>query len=141
MGTPTVHKVQGSMLKITVSSTLTELPGVDNVELDLGENGIIEASDISSDYKGAIASGLRDTGSISADLIRDPLNAVHQALQAAYNTAAAIPCSFTVGATGLILTLSVIIKKLPMSGKKGDGFMGKLEGVLASKVNWNSAAP
>ena len=129
------------MLKITVSSTLTEMPGLDNIELDLGENGVMEAADISSDYAAPVASGLRTAGSLSADVLRDPLNAVHQAAQAAYNTAATMPASFTVGATGLILTLSLLITKLTLAGKKGDGFNGKLEAKLLTKVNWNTAAP
>lgn len=141
MGVPTAHKVQGSMVKITVSSVLTEVPGLDNIELDLGENKTFDAADISSDYETPVAAGLRSAGSLSADIIRDPLSAVHQALQTAYNTAATMPSSFTVGATGVILTLSLLFTKLTLSGKKGEGFMGKLEAKLLTKVNWNTAAP
>ena len=141
MGVPTAHKVQGSMMKITVSSTLTEVPGLDNIELDLGENKVFEAADISSDYETPVNAGLRSAGSLSADIIRDPLSAVHQVLQGAYNTGATMPSSFTVGATGVILTLSLLFTKLTLSGKKGEGFVGKLEAKLLTKVNWNTAAP
>ena len=141
MGVPTAHKVQGSMMKITVSSTLTEVPGLDNIELDLGENKVFEAADISSDYETPVNAGLRTAGSLSADIIRDPLSAVHQTLQGAYNTGATMPSSFTVGATGVILTLSLLFTKLTLAGKKGEGFVGKLEAKLLTKVNWNTAAP
>lgn len=141
MAVPVAHKVQGSMLKISVSSVLTELPGVDNIELDLGENLTFENADISSSYVSPVASGLRGSGSLSADLIRDPLGAVQQALQAAYNDQTALASSFTIGATGVILTLSLLITKLPLTGKKGEGFMGKLEAKLLTEVDWNTTDP
>ena len=141
MGVPVAHKVQGSALKITVSAALTEVPGLENIELDLGENGTFEAADISSSYISPVASGLRGSGTLSADIIRDPLGAVQQALQVAYNDAATMASSFTIGATGVILTLSLLFTKLTLTGKRGEGFMGKMEAVLLTEVDWNIADP
>lgn len=141
MAVPVAHKVQGSMLKITVSAVLTELPGLENIELDLGENETFENADISSSYRAPVASGLRGEGTISADIIRDPLGSVQQALQVAYNDAATLASSFTVGASGVILTLSLLCTKLTLSGKKGEGFMGKVEFKLLTEVDWNIADP
>lgn len=141
MGVPVAHKVQGSMLKITVSAVLTEVPGLENIELDLGENQTFENADISSSYITPVFAGLRGAGSLSADIIRDPLGAVQQALQAAFNDGATMAASFTIGSTGVILTLSLLFTKLPLSGKRGEGFMGKLEAALLTEVDWNTADP
>ena len=141
MAVPVAHKVQGSMLKITVSAALTELPGLENIELDLGENETFENADISSSYRAPVFSGLRGKGTISADMIRDPLGAVQQALQVAYNDGATLASSFTIGASGVILTLSLLPTKLSLSGKKGEGFMGKVEFDLLTEVDWNSIDP
>ena len=137
MPVPVAHKVQGSMLKITVAAALTEVPGLENIELDLGEVLTFENADISSSYISPVAAGLRGTGTLSADIIRDPLGTVQKALQAAYNTEAAMASSFTIGASGIILTLSLLFTKLTLTGKRGEGFMGKLEAVLLTEVDWN----
>jgi hypothetical protein len=129
------------MLKITVSAVLTELPGLDNIELDLGENLTFENADISSSYVSPVASGLRDSGSLSADIIRDPLGAVQQALQVAYNEQSTLASSFTISASGVVLTLSLLVTKLTLSGKRGEGFMGKVEFKLLTEVDWNTADP
>lgn len=141
MAVPVTHKVQGSSLKITISSVLTEVPGLENIELDLGENLTYENADISSTYISPTPAGLRGAGSLSADIIRDPLGAVQQALQVAYNDGATMPSSFTIGATGVILTLSLLFTKLTLSGKRGEGFMGKLEAALLTEVDWNIVDP
>jgi len=141
MAVPVAHKVQGSMLKITVSAALTEVPGLDNIELDLGENITFENADISSSYVSPVASGLRGKGTLTADIIRDPLGAVQQALQAAYNAQSTLASSFTVSASGVVLTLSLLCTKLTMSGKRGEGFMGKVEFDLLTEVDWNEADP
>ena len=141
MTVPVTHKVQGSLFKITIASVLTTLPGLENLELDLGENETYENLDISGDYKAPVFSGVRGEGSGSADMIRDPLGAEQQALQTAYNTGATLVCSFTVSASGVVIPLSIIVTKLPLSGKKGEGFMGKFEFKLASKADWNTSDP
>lgn len=141
MAVPVAHKVQGSMLKITVSAALTEVPGLENIELDLGENLTFENADISSTYISPVDAGLRGVGTLSADIIRDPLGAVQQALQVAYNTPATMASSFTIGASGVILTLSLLFTKLTLTGKRGEGFMGKLEAVLLTEVDWNAIDP
>ena len=141
MAVPVAHKVQGSMLKITVSAALTEVPGLENIEIDLGENETFENADISSSYRSPVFSGLRSEGTLTADIIRDPLGAVQQALQVAYNDGATMASSFTISASGVILTLSLLFTKLTLTGKKGEGFMGKLEAKLLTEVDWNIADP
>lgn len=141
MSVPVAHKVQGSMLKLTISASLTELPGLENIELDLGENQMFENADISSNYITPVFSGLRSAGKVTADIIRDPLGAEQQALQTMYNTGATVAGSFTVSASGVILTLSLVCTVLTMTGKRGEGFMGKVEFALLTKVDWNTSDP
>ena len=69
------------------------------------------------------------------------MGAVQQALQVAYNDGATLASSFTIGASGVILTLSLLVTKLSLSGKKGEGFMGKVEFDLLTEVDWNIADP
>lgn len=139
MAVPTTIKVQGSMLKITVSAVLTEVPGVENLEIDLGENLTYENADISGNYLGSVFSGLRGKGTISADLIRDPTNAVHIALQIAYNSGATLSSSFIIGTAGTTVVVSLIVTKLSLSGKRGEGWMGKVEFDILTKTDWNAA--
>lgn len=141
MPIPVAHKVQGSMVKATISSTLTEIPGLQNIEADFGENIMFENSDISSDYVAPAFSGVRGQGTWSADMINDPLGAVHQFLQAAYNDGTVIDGSITIGATGVVLSCKYIITKLPLAGSKNEGFLGSIEAVFTEKVDWNEADP
>lgn len=141
MAIPVAHKVKGSMLKATISSTLTEIPGLQNLEADFGENITFENSDISSDYVAPVFSGVRGMGSFSADIINDPLGSVHQFLQDAYNDGDEVVGSITLGATGVVILCKYIITKFPVSGKKNEGFLGKIEGVFTEKVSWNTADP
>jgi len=139
MAVPTATKVQGSMLKITVSAVLTEVPGLENIEIDLGENETFDNADISSNYISPVFSGLRGTGTLSADIIRDPAGAVQMALQIAFNAGSTMASTFLIGTGGKTLTLSLVFTKLTLSGKRGEGFMGKLEAKLLSIVNWNES--
>ncbi len=138
MAIPTSIKVQGSMLKITVSAALTELPGVENLEIDLGENLTYENGDISSNYLGKVFSGLRGGGKITADLIRDPTNATQIALQIAYNSGATLASSFIIGTAGTTVVVSLLPVKLLLSGKRGEGWMGKVEFEILTKTDWNA---
>jgi len=137
MPIPTTVKVQGAALKITISAALVEVPGLENIELDLGENKTYENSDISSDYIAPVFSGLRGEGSLSADIIRDPANATQIALQIAFNTGATLASSVTIGAAGKVIVVSLLVTKLSLSGKRGEGFMGKAEFKVLSKADWN----
>ena len=139
MAVPTAKKVQGSMLKITVSAVLTEVPGLENIEIDLGENETFDNADISSNYISPVFSGLRGTGTLSADIIRDPPGAVQMALQIAFNAGSTMASTFLIGTGGKTLALSLVFTKLTLSGKRGEGFMGKLEAKLLSIVNWNES--
>lgn len=141
MGIPVAHKVKGSALKITISAALTELPGLENIELDLGENMTFDSYDISSDYVTPVASGVRGKGKLTADIIRDPLGVEQQALQVAYNTQATLASSFTISSSGVIILLSLLCTKLDLSGKKGEGFTGKVEFDILTKTDWNTADP
>ena len=141
MAVPVAHKVKGSMVKATITATLTEIPGLENIEADFGENLTFENSDISSDYVAPVFSGVRGEGTWSADIINDPLGAVHQFLQDAYNDGDEIVGSITIGATGVIILCKYIITKFPLSGKKNEGFKGKIECKFTEKVNWNTADP
>jgi len=138
MAVPTTIKVQGSMLKITVSASLTELPGVENLEIDLGENLTYDNADISSNYLAKVFSGLRGGGKVTADLIRDPTNATQIALQIAYNSGATLASSVVIGTAGTTIVLSLLPTKLPASGKRGEGWMGKVEFEILTKTDWNA---
>jgi len=138
MPVPTAIKVQGSALKMTIATVLTEIPGLENIELDLGENLTFENADISSDYIAPVFSGLRGEGTLSADIIRDPTGVVQKALQAAYNTGATNACTVTIGSAGTVINVSLVFTKLTLTGKRGEGFMGKLEAKILSKSDWNT---
>lgn len=141
MAAPVSHKVLASAFQITISSVLTTIPGLENIECDFGENLSYENSDITSDYQHPTPSGVRGEGSGSADIINDPLGTVQQFVQKAYNEKTEHVGAIIIGATGVTLPCKFFVTKMPLSGKKAEGFKGKLEWKFSDPVEWNEADP
>jgi hypothetical protein len=82
----TAQKTLATELQITITNTLTEIPFLDNIEVDLGENKIHSLLGVNMTYEVPVPTGVRGTGSISADVVAyDPTDSVHQKVVTAYS--------------------------------------------------------
>jgi hypothetical protein len=131
------HRTLLTELQMTIANTLTEIPMLDNIELDPGENKMHNLMGVNRNYEKPIATGVRGVGSISADIIAyDPTDAVHMALGAAFD---AVPPTEIVGAyklgnTGETISVKYIVTKFPVSTKGGAVIEGKFEAVITEKI-------
>lgn len=138
------YSTLGSELQITVTSTLTKVPGVQNFTLNPGENGTFESGDLSSDYVELIGTGVQSGGTISGTMTWDPLDATQQVMQGAYNTGEVVAGSCRMGATGdtgIDYAASFIVTKFEMKAERNSGLMVDFECALADRVTLNTADP
>lgn len=80
--------VAGTVLQITITSTLTTVPSVTNLAFSGGERGDINVTAI-SDEDEVFIGGRRAAQELTFDIYEDPSNAVHQAILANYAAASA----------------------------------------------------
>ena len=76
----------GTELQLTISSVLTEVAQVRDIEFDPGELELYETDDISSDHVEEDPSGRTKGGSVKASMFYDPASASNTALIALWNT-------------------------------------------------------
>lgn len=129
------HKTLLTELQMTISNTLTEIPFLDNIELDPGENKIHNLMGVNRSYETPIATGVRGVGSISADIIAyDPTDAVHIALGVAFDAQTTITGAYKLANTGDTITVKYIVTKMPISTKGGAVIESKFEAVITEKI-------
>lgn len=130
------QKTLASELQMTISSTLTEIPFLDNIEIDLGENKQHSLLGVNMAYETPISTGVRGTGSISADVLAyDPTDSVHQKLAQAYNDDAEVVGAAKLGSTGKTISVKYRVTKFPVSIKAAAVIAGKFEAVITEKVD------
>ena len=129
------HKTLLTELQMTISNTLTEIPFLDNIELDPGENKIHNLMGVNRAYETPIATGVRGVGSLSADIIAlDPTDAVHLALMAAFDAQTTITGAYKLANSGETITVKYIVTKMPISTKGAAVIESKFEAVITEKI-------
>jgi hypothetical protein len=129
------HKTILTELQMTISNTLTEIPFLDNIEFDPGENKIHNVLGVNQAYEKPIATGVRGVGSISADIVAyDPTDAVHIALGTAFSNATEIVGAYKLANTGDTITVKYIVTKMPLSTKASAVIESKFEAVITEKI-------
>lgn len=139
---------KASKLKISIASVLTDVPGVQSVTPDPGENKTWDDSDIVSDYETQRAAGVGGGGSVSFSKLMDPLDPVDQALHAIFNnggvnTADDTPVDGTVdvGTTAVVWDFTGILTKYGPKAEKAVGWMADGEFKLADRMELNEDDP
>lgn len=129
-------KTLATELQLTITATLTEIPFLDNIEIDLGENKLHSLLGVNMTYETPIPTGVRGTGTISADVLAyDPTDAVHQAVVKAYNDGTEVVGAVKLGGTGKTLSVKYVITKFPVSIKAAAVIAGKLEASITELVD------
>ena len=136
-----------SKIQVDISSTYTDLTGLQNFDADPGENSVFETGDLTSDYDTLKATGVGGGGTISGSKIWDPLDPVDQFLQARFNAGGGgvstdgIPGKVHMGATGVIWDFAGILTKWTPKVERKNGGMVDFEFKHADRMDMNEADP
>jgi hypothetical protein len=129
------HKTLLTELQMTISNTLTEIPFLDNIELDPGENKIHNVLGVNQAYEKPVATGVRGVGSLSADVVAyDPTDAVHIALGVAFDAQTEIVGAYKLANSGETIAVKYIVTKMPLSTKAASVIESKFEAVITEKI-------
>lgn len=130
------QKTLATELQITISSTLTEIPFLDNIELDPGENKTKEVLGVNMGYETPVPTGVRGVGTISADVIAlDPTDAVHQKVMKAFNDKDTNVGALKLGGSGKTISIKYTVTKFPLSLKAADVINAKFEAKITEEFD------
>ncbi len=131
----TAQKTLATELQITITSTLTEIPFLDNIEIDLGK--LHDLLGVNMTYETPIPTGVRGKGSITADVLAyDPTDATHQKVVKAYNDGTEVVGAVKLGGSGKTVSVKYIITKFPVSIAAASVIAGKIEASITELVDW-----
>lgn len=116
------YAAKGVIIKFGTAATPTAVvSGIESVGINLGERGLVETtthdSTTTRDYED---SKLRDTEEITATIVYDPADAVHEALRAAHATGAA-------GNSGNPYYLTLVLPDAGAAQWAASGFVTRFE--------------
>jgi len=137
----TAYSTLTSELQVEISSTLTKVPGVSDLELDPGENVSVSKGDLTSDFDEKLGTGVQEGGTITGELVWDPLDDTHQELHARFNDNAEVTGNVKMGATGVDIPVTFTVKKFPIKVAMKDAFRVSFELELTDRVTLNEADP
>ena len=141
------YKTLGSKLQVSIAGTFTDLTGVQNFDVDPGENSTFETGDLTTDYDTLMATGVGGGGTISGSKLHDPLDPVDQFLQARFNAGGAgvttdgIEGKAELGATGVIYDWEAILTKWTPKVEKKNGGMVDFELKHVDRMLLNEVDP
>lgn len=122
------HKSKGSAFSTTIAATLTKVPGLKNLKLNMGENKTVEIADLDSSYEAPFDVDLTGAQGATFDLIYDPLGATHQDLAKQKNERTTRAGRITLGTTGVLLAIpSFFVKKFDVDAEVGNALMASVE--------------
>ena len=140
MPTPTARRVLGSWLKATIASTLTKIPGIENIKIDLGEKERMPRQSLEDPYVNPTSAGTYTEQTMTFDLIWDPLDPVHQFLATTFNPDAdpdddtsEIIGKVGLGQTALEVSCKFMLTKFPIDLSKGAGMKVACEAVFTEQ--------
>ena len=117
-----------STISYTITSTLTEVPGTQNISVTGQENMTFKTGGIADAIDGNLGTGTSNPGSVSFEMLYDPSDPVHQAMQgdhAAGGVSAAI--TVAISATGGLWAATATLTKFDISADKHAGWMAQVE--------------
>lgn len=135
----TVYAGLATILQVTISSVLTTIAGVRDVNLDPGEVETMEVDDLDDDYVGLDVTGRAGGGSVTGECFWDPAAATMQALHTLWNTPAKEAFSITWGATSESIAISGILTKMPITATRTDPITTALEIKIAERPVLNES--
>ena len=137
----------GSELQVNIATVYTEVPGVQNLEVDTGTNSTYEAYSIADTYEKKKPTGVKGGGKVTGKKLVDVLDPVDQFLHAVHNNAG-VPSGASVlegkaqvGSTGVLLSFSGTLTTYKMAMEKKNGVMADFEVELFDQTDLNEADP
>jgi hypothetical protein len=148
MTIPTAHKVLGSALFVMIATTLTKIPGLENLKIMMGEKEGMSRKDLDQTHENEVPSGTFTQQTATFDLIWDPLNAVHQYLHISFNPDAdpeddtsVMDGKIKYGTTGVEETCKFWINKFDIDLQKGAGQKAAVEIKFSEPLLLNEEDP
>lgn len=139
---------KGSSMQLEIASTFTDIPGVQNITPDPGEEAVWESGDITSDYDNLTAAQVGGGGSVSGSKLMDPLDPIDQFLHSVKNNGGVDPADdepvngkVNVGSTGVVWPFKGILTKYAPKAEKKTGWMVDFEFKLAERMVLNEDDP
>jgi len=135
----TVYAGAGSILQVTIVSTLTTIAGMRDIEFDPGEVETMEIDDLDSDYVALDVTGRAGGGTVSGECFWDPANAQMQALHALWNDPEIEDFSITWGSSTESIAFKGIVTKLPITATRTDPITCAIEIAIADRPALNES--
>jgi hypothetical protein len=139
-----------SKLQLSIATVFTNVPGVQNLEVDTGNNSTWEAWDLSDTYEKKLPTGVKGGGKISGKRLIDPLDAVDQFLHVCHNNQGVpdnaalgtlISGKAFLGATGVELAFTGTLTVYKITAEKKNGLMADFEFEPYDQIDLNEADP
>lgn len=137
----------GSEVQVSIATVFTEVPGVQNVELDTGVNSTYEAYSIADTYEKKKATGVKGGGKCTFKKLVDVLDPVDQFLHAVHNNggvpsgASVLAGKAQIGSTGVLLAFSGTLTTYKLAMEKKNGVMADAEIEFFDQCDLNEADP
>jgi hypothetical protein len=118
----------GSEIEIDISSTLTPIPGTQNIEITGVENGSFATGGIADAVDGNKGTGVSRPGSLKFSMLYDPADAVHKNMESRHNLGGvSIPVVVKCSSTGQTKAATCTSKKFDVKGEKNSGWIADVE--------------
>ena len=117
-----------SAVQYDISSTLTDIPGTQNIQVESQENMSFKSGGIADAVDSNLGTGTSTPGKVSFEMLYDPSNVVHKQMQEdhlAGGVSAGI--AVEISATGGIWTATATLKTFNLSADKHDGWKAQVE--------------
>ncbi len=117
-----------SKIQYAIVATLTDVPGTQNISVTNQENMSFKVGGIADAMDGNLGTGTSNPGSVSFEMLYDPSDAVHKAMQndhAAGGVSAGI--TVTISSTGGVWASTATLTKFDISADKHAGWMAQVE--------------
>lgn len=137
----------GSELQLNISATYTEVPGIQNIDLDTGKNTTREAASIADTYSKKANAGVKEDGKVSFSRLVDVLDPVDQFIHAVHNNQG-VPSGATklegkvqIGATGVLVAFEGTLTEYTVKLAKKTGVMADGTIEFHDQADLNEADP
>lgn len=146
---PGSAKVRLSALYCTIASTLTKIPGIQDLKINPGEKQKYSVQDLDSDFAASLPAGTFGEGTISGKLLWNPLGTVHKFLHSTFNDVDAdaiaannktkIVGKIVFGNTAVEYVAKYFFTKFEISGEMNGAFMVDWEAALTDRIELNES--
>jgi hypothetical protein len=138
----TAYSAKDSNVEVTITATLTEVPGVRSITINPGENGTFESGDLASDYDEITATGVAGGAAITFSGTWDPLDSTQQWLHAAFNAGdTLITGNCTVSSSGVDVGWTGFLTKWEVKSEFKGGWMFDAEIKCNERITLNEDDP